>query len=63
MVRAKASTKTDLTDFLSAPKIMGIGPIIYYAGSLHPALSGAAHRGKNNRCDNNYDSRCNQNYA
>jgi hypothetical protein len=27
-VTAKASTKTALTDFLSVPKIIGIGPII-----------------------------------
>jgi hypothetical protein len=32
-VRAKASVKTALTDFLSVPKIMGIGPIM-----ITPAL-------------------------
>ncbi len=55
IVSAKASTKTALTDFLSVPKIIGIGPIIITPAAFTFPFP-ARNRSQNNRCNNNHDS-------
>ncbi len=56
IVRANANVKTVLTDFLSVPKIIGIGPTMIMPAPRNLAFLCATLRGNNDTCKDNHDA-------